>query len=208
MLPQGEPKWRRRAEARPGEIVSAALEIFVEKGFAAARLEDIAARAGISKGALYIYFETKQDLFQAVVRTAILPNLEQVLALANAHEGSAGDLLRLIFLRLGGFAQGSRVGAVAKVVIGESRNFPDLARVWHEELVAKGLGLVAAVIARGQASGEFRAGAPDQLAVGLFAPVIVGEIWRETFVPVGARPFDLPALLEQHVEVFLRGLRP
>ena len=84
MLPAGQPKFRRRPEARPAEILAAALEVFAERGFQAARLEEVAKRAGVSKGALYLYFETKADLFRAVVTTAISPNLEHVKALASS----------------------------------------------------------------------------------------------------------------------------
>src|SRR5438874_171360 len=93
MLPQ--PRWRRRKDARPAEIVAAALEVFAEKGFAAARLDEIAARAGVSKGALYLYFATKQDLFAAVVRDAVAPNIEAVEAMVQGYGGDFASLARL-----------------------------------------------------------------------------------------------------------------
>src|SRR6516162_6062683 len=103
MFEQGEPKFRRRKAERPGEIVQAALQVFAEKGFAAAKLDDIARRAGVSKGALYLYFETKEDIFRAVVSQAIAPNLEGVWTLIAAHPGPFPDLLRTL---------GERVSAV------------------------------------------------------------------------------------------------
>src|SRR3954470_18518758 len=96
MLPASGPKFRRRKADRPGEIVGAAMAVFAEKGFAAARLDEIAARAGVSKGALYLYFETKEDLFRAVVDQAIGPNIQAVRAMIAAHPGPIGDLLRLV----------------------------------------------------------------------------------------------------------------
>src|SRR6185503_4661309 len=117
-------KWRRRAEARPAEIVQAADQVFSEKGFAAARLDDIAARAGVSKGALYLYFETKQDLFRAVVRETIAPNLQAVAGFISQSPLPFADLIRLVFARIGALMTDGRLGAVAKMVIGESRNFP------------------------------------------------------------------------------------
>src|SRR3954451_8905632 len=96
MLDPGEPKFRRRKADRPGEIVQAAMAVFAEKGFAAARLDEIAARAGVSKGALYLYFETKEDLFRAVVEQVISPNVQAVRALIASHPGPIGDLLRLV----------------------------------------------------------------------------------------------------------------
>ena len=94
----GSPRWRRRSEARPGEIVQAALEVFAEKGFAAAKLDEIAGKAGISKGALYLYFETKEDIFRAVVREAVVPNIDLVEAMLAQATIPFPDLLRLAFV--------------------------------------------------------------------------------------------------------------
>ena len=179
----GEPKWRRRKEARPSEIVAAALDVFAEKGFAAARLDDIAARAGVSKGALYLYFETKQDLFQAVVRETISPNLDQVAAVVAALEAPFPVLVRGFYARMQMALGSSRVAAVAKMVIGESRNFPDLAKVWHDELVSRAVSLMSGVVAAAQARGEVRPGDPRVHAVSLISPIMLGVLWRETFVP-------------------------
>jgi AcrR family transcriptional regulator len=202
----GGPKWRRRKEARPAEIIAAALEVFAEKGFAAARLDDIAARAGVSKGALYLYFETKQDLFTAVVREAVAPNLDQVAALASAIEMPFADLTRVFYQRAAEIFTVSKVGAVAKMVVGESRNFPEIARVWHDEVVVKALGLVGGFIARAQAKGEVRAGDPRLMAVSMMGPMILGVLWREVLEPAGAEPIDIRALAAQHAETVLSGL--
>lgn len=205
-MPPGQPKWRRRKEARPAEIVAAAFEVFSEKGFAAARLDLIAARAGVSKGALYLYFETKEELFKAVVRDAVAPNLDGVRALLAAHPGPVSELLRLMFARVALVVTTTPLGGVAKMVIGESRNFPELARIWHEDVVSRAVDLIAELIARGQAQGEFRPGDPRLAALSLMGPLLLGVLWRETFVPVGARPFDLPELARQHLETVLGGL--
>jgi AcrR family transcriptional regulator len=203
-----QPRWRRRSEARPAEIVAAALAVFADKGFAAARLEDIAAQAGISKGALYLYFETKTDLFRAVVRDAVAPNLAGLSAAAEGLPGPFEDLVRMLFGRLSAAIRTARLGAVAKMVVGESRNFPDLALVWHDAVVAPALGAVSLMIERAQARGEVRAGNPRLFAVGLAAPVLVSALWAEVFEPVGARPLDIDALLQQHADTVLRGMRP
>ncbi|MDB5442221.1 MAG: transcriptional regulator, TetR family [Phenylobacterium sp.] len=206
MLATGAPKFRRRKAARPGEIVEAALAVFAEKGFAAARLEEIAVRAGVSKGALYLYFETKEDLFRAVVEQAIAPNLEGVRAMMAAHPGPIADLLRLVPERIALLLETLPLGGVVKMVIGEAGNFPELARVWHDRLVAHALGALSDAVAAAQARGEVKPGDPRTFAVQLIAPLLVGVIWRETFVPVGAEPFDLPALARQHVETMLTGM--
>jgi AcrR family transcriptional regulator len=206
MLQPGEPKFRRRKADRPGEIVRAAMDVFAEKGFAAARLDEIAARAGVSKGALYLYFETKEDLFRAVVGQVVAPNLAQVKAMAAAHPGPFSDLIRGLAGHVTNMVQTHPIGGVVKMVIGEARNFPELARVWHDDLVSQALGAVAAAIEAAQARGEVKPGDPRAYALQLMSPLLVGVIWRETFVPVGAEPFDLPALMRQHVETLLAGM--
>ena len=206
MLPSGQPKFRRRKAERPSEIIDAALAVFAEKGFAAAKLDEIAARAGVSKGALYLYFATKEELFRAVVEQAIAPNLHLIRTAIGAHPGPISDLLRLIAQRLTDVVERLPVGGVVKMVIGEARNFPELARVWHDQLVAQALGAMTEAIRAAQVRGEVRPGDPRAYAVQLVAPMLVGVIWRETFVPVGAQPFDLPALMRQHVETLLTGM--
>ncbi len=206
MLKPGQPKFRRRKADRPDEIVAAALEVFSERGFAAARLDDIAARAGVSKGAIYLYFATKEDIFRAVVEQAVAPNLEGLQAMATLAP-SFTDLARFFAANVSRTLADSPVGGVARMVIAEAGNFPELARIWHDRLVAPALAAMTAAITAGQARGELRAGDPRQYAVSMIAPLLLGVLWRETFVPVGAEPFDIPALAEQHIETLLRGLR-
>lgn len=204
----GSPRWRRRSEARPGEIVQAALEVFAEKGFAAAKLDEIAAKAGISKGALYLYFETKEDIFRAVVREAVAPNLDLVEAALAQTAIPFPDLLRLLFARIASMIETSRLGAVAKLVIGESRNFPELARVWHDEVVSRALSALSQALAKAQMRGEIALGDPRLQAFSIMGPVLMGVIWRETFTPVGAPSIDLQTLIIQHRETIIAGLAP
>lgn len=200
------PKFRRRKAERPGEIVEAALAVFAEKGFAAAKLDEIARRAGVSKGALYLYFETKEDLFRAVVEQAIAPNIQVVRAMIAAHPGPFSELIRIVPERIAAVIETLPVGGVLKMVIGEAGNFPELARVWHDRLVAHALGAMCDAVAAAQARGEVKAGDARTYALQLIAPLLVGVIWRETFTPVGAKGFDLPALARQHVETMLTGM--
>jgi AcrR family transcriptional regulator len=202
----GQPKWRRRSEARPGEIIEAALTVFAEKGFAAARLDDIAARAGVSKGALYLYFETKQDLFRAVVREAVAPNLAVVAVFVGQGGLPFGALVPLIFGRIAEVMTEGRLGAVAKMVIGESRNFPELAKVWHEDVISRMLDIVGGAVTAAQARGEVRPGDPRLYVFSLAGPLLMGVLWREVFAPIGAEPIDLKALAAQHARVVLGGM--
>jgi len=200
------PKWRRRADARPAEIVQAAYAVFAEKGFAAARLDEIAKRAGISKGALYLYFETKQDIFEAVVKDAVAPNIGAIEAFALGFPAPFEQLIRMMIPRVADLANQSDMGKVIKMVIGESGNFPEIARIWHDDVIAKGIGLLTRVVARAQERGEVRPGDPRQHALSIASPLLVAVLFRETFVPVGAKPFDIPSLMQQHLDTLLPGL--
>ncbi len=200
------PRWQRRAEDRPREICAAALEIFAEKGFAAARVEEIARHAGVSKGTLYLYFKDKEDLFRAVVRDAIAPNVAAITETISTMQAPFADVVRMF---LAGFAEREArlpLGAVAKMVIGESRNFPELARVWHDEVASKAIGALAAFVRRAQERGEVRAGDPRLYAFSLMGPMVLGALWRATLVPAGGQPLDLVELAKQHAEAVLLGV--
>jgi AcrR family transcriptional regulator len=200
------PKFRRRKTARPAEIVEAALDVFAEKGFAAARLDDIALRAGVSKGALYLYFETKEDLFRAVVRTAVTPNIDAIKVVAEAFNGPFAELAPMILARAARILAANRLGAVVKMVVGESRNFPDLARIWHDDVVAVMLDLMTGFITRAQASGEVAPGDPRLHAFSLAGPMIMAVLYREVFGDAVTDAPDLAALATQHGRTVLHGL--
>ena len=201
-----KPKRQRRAEDRPREICAAALDVFAEKGFAAARLDEIARRAGVSKGTLYLYFEDKADLFRAVVRHTVAPNIDLVRTMIEGVDLPFPDVIRMFLPRFAALTSQVRVGAVAKMVIGESRNFPELAKVWHDEVVSKALGLIGGLIERAQAKGEVRPGDPRYLTFTLMGPMVMGLLWRETLEPAGGAPLDLEALAAQHADAVLAGL--
>ncbi|GAA0638361.1 TetR/AcrR family transcriptional regulator [Brevundimonas lenta] len=208
MLPAGEPKFRRRPGDRPAEILAAALEVFAERGFHSARLEEVAKRAGVSKGALYLYFETKADLFRAVVRDAISPNIERIKAMAEAQVSFEPAVRIGLVMLASRVVTDRRVSGVVKLVIAESRTHPELAAIWHETVVEPGIGLMSRLIAEAQVRGEVREGDPRLFAFGLMGPMVLSMVWRETFEPVGAQPIDVVKLAEQHLDTVLQGMRP
>ena len=201
-----KPRWQRRAEDRPREICTAALDVFAQKGFAAARLDEIARRAGVSKGTLYLYFKDKEDLFRAVVRDTVAPNIEVIRASLAGAEMTFADVIRLFLPRFAEITGRVPVGAVAKMVIGESRNFPELAKVWHDHVASRAIGMIAELIERAQARGEVRPGDPRLHAFTLMGPMVLGLLWRETLQPAGGAVLDLEALARQHAESVLGGL--
>jgi AcrR family transcriptional regulator len=199
-------KWRRRKEARPGEILAAALAVFAEKGFAAAKLEEIAARAGVVKGSLYLYFETKEDLFRAVVRDVIAPQFQAVAETAKQVDAPFTELVPQLLMRVARLSHEGRIPSIIKMVIGESRNFPDLGKIWHDDVLSPAIGAMAEPIALAQRRGEVRAGDARLHAFSLLGPMLMGILFREVFRDVPSDPPDLQALALQHAGTVLNGL--
>ena len=198
------PRWRRRKTARPGEILEAALSVFAEAGFAAAKLTEIGRRAGISKAALYLYFETKEDLFRAVARSLVAPNLTAMAAALEASEAQFAELAPALLAGAAGLLADGRAISIARMVIAESRNFPDLARIWREDVVEQVLAIVTGLIVRRQAEGEVRDGDPRLFAFSLMGPLVMGGLFHAVFGEDGAP--DLEALAAQHARTALQGL--
>ena len=207
-MPQADPpppRRTRRKDARPGEILAAALALFAERGFAATRLEDVAHRAGIGKGTIYLYFPTKDDLFRAVVRRDVLPNLAAMEAHAAAHTGPAAALLRDLATTLLHRLDGE-LAAIPKLVLTESGNFPALARFYAEEVAARGMRLIAGVLDRGVAAGEFRAIDVPAVVPLVVAPILLAMLWRSSVGRHAPLAVDPAALLDAHLDILLRGL--
>lgn len=203
MKPQ---RWQRRKHARIPEILDAALACFAEKGFAGTRMDDIAARAGISKGTIYLYFDGKEAVFKALARQSIGAQLENVLAHVKAAQGPSADLLRFVIATLGGFAGVSDRVVLVKVLLAEAGNFPELAEFWRREIVDRGITLFEAIIRRGIARGEFRNVAPSHAARLCIAPVLVMVLWRTIFAQFDEAPYDYRGLIDTHLDTLLGGL--
>ncbi len=199
------PKWSRRKEARPGEIIEAALELFVLNGFAATKLSEVAQRAGVVKGTLYRYFDTKEELFRATVRHLVANNLEMV-AHAAPGDGTVAALVPTMLGQVASAIAGSRIPAIVRMVLAESRTFPDLAAIWHDEVVSPMLNAVASVVAGGQARGELRGGDPRLSAFSIIGPMVTGALYREVFGNRDGGWLDLEALAQQHSDTIMRGL--
>jgi AcrR family transcriptional regulator len=200
-----DPRWRRRKDARPGEIAAAAREVFADHGFAAAKLDEIARLAGVAKGSIYLYFPTKEELFRAVVRLAVVPDMETVRGTARAFDGPIAELAPRLLQTAATLMAGPSVARFARMVIGEARNFPDLARIWHDEVVSPVLTTLAEVIARAQACGEVRPGDPRLYAFSLAGPLLMATLFRDVFGEVSPDPPDLARLAEQHADMVLHG---
>ncbi len=207
-LAPAEARWRRRKEARPGEILDAALAEFAARGFAAARMEDIAARAGVTKGTLYLYFASKEELFKSLVRESIGAVIAARRVEADAYQGSASDLLATVLRFMGYFARTSDRAVLPKIIMAEAGNFPELLRFYRAEVVENGLALIGGIIARGIAQGEFRPVDPQHAARLCVAPLLLVILWRTTFAREETTPYDLEGLVEAHIDTLLSGLAP
>jgi len=199
-------RWRRRKDARPAELLDAALDVFFEKGFAAARLEDIAARAGVSKGTVYLYFDSKEDVFDALVRAIPQANVETVRALAADPAIPADQMLARVLQFIGGVLRDPRMIKFPRLIVGEAANFPKLAETYKREVISRGLAILLAIIERGIREGCFREVDPKHAAYAAMAPLLFVAIWRTTFEQFDEVPLDAEGFIAQHVATFLRGL--
>jgi AcrR family transcriptional regulator len=201
-----KPRWQRRKDARPEEIVAAALEEFVERGFAATRLDDVARRAGVTKGTVYLYFESKEALFRAVIRQTIVPVIAQGESIAQSFEGSARDLLERLIREYWRLVYETSLAGIPKLMMAEAANFPQLARFYYDEVVTRGHRLLSSVIERGIKNGEFRSvdlRAATKLALSPLMHAIVAQRAFAACMPEG---FDVRTYLDTHIELYLHGI--
>lgn len=199
-------RWQRRKDARPAELLDAALAEFFEKGFAAARLEDIATRAGVSKGTIYLYFSSKEEVFEALVRAIPQPNVEQMRAIASDPSVPADVLLARVLRFLGGVLQDERMTKFPRLVLGEAGRFPKLAETYRREVISRGSSVISAIIERGISEGRFRPVNAVRAAYAAITPILFVAIWRTTFEPSSEEALNGPAFIDQHIETFLRGI--
>jgi len=197
---------RRRKAARPAEILSAALECFARQGFAATRLDDIAARAGVTKGTLYLYFADKEDLFKSLVRQELLPNVERLESAMGGPITAAAMLEQLIAVWSGHIAP-SRASVLPKLILAEAGNFPELAKFYLDEVVQRGLRLLRSILRRGVEAGEFRPLDVEHAAFCVVGPLLLSVLWKHTFDAYAERPLDVAALCRAHFDTLLNGFR-
>jgi len=199
-----QPRYRRRKEDRPQEITEAAFAAFAEKGYAATRVEEVAKRAGISKGLLYLYFKTKEELFKAVVRSVVMPRVDALEALLDDSEMSAEEFIRgpvLDFMKL---IPGSPVSVVIRLMIAEAPKHPDLVEFYWDNVASRGMGALQQLLERGVQNGEFRRTAVNDLPQLLIAPVMMAVVWGLVFAQ---RSLDTDKLIETNLDMVLAYIK-
>jgi AcrR family transcriptional regulator len=199
-----EPRYRRRKEDRPQEITAAAFEAFAEKGFARTRVDDVAKRAGVSKGLLYLYFKTKEELFKAVVKSVVIRRVDRLIENVASTELSSEDFIRGPLLSFLKQIPGSPVAIVVRLLISEGPRHPDLVNYYYENVVAKGLAAISGFIKRGVTQGEFRKSAVSDLPHLMLAPVMLSIVWGIIF---NDRQLDTDTLIETQIDMILAHIK-
>jgi AcrR family transcriptional regulator len=200
----GPPRYQRRKEDRPQEITEAAFGAFAENGFSATKVEDVARRAGVSKGLLYVYFKTKEELFKAVIRSVVTPRLDQLTRTLDSSDLSAEAFIRGPVLEFMKRVPGSPVSVVIRLMISEAPKHPDLVDYYWQNVASRGLGALQQLLRRGVENGEFRESAINDLPQLIVAPVMMSIVWGIVFAD---RSLDTDRLIETHVDMILAYIK-
>lgn len=203
-------KRERRKEARPGELLEAALDLFVEKGYAATRVEEVAARAGVSKGTLFLYFPSKEDLFKAVVRENVVATVAQGAAELAQFQGSSSELLEWMMLQWWRRYGATKASGISKLVMSEASNFPDLADFFRHEVITPAHDLVRSALRRGIDRGEFRPVDVELTLHSVMSPLLFLVMWKHSMGPCCPSHEQIApeAFITQHAQLLARGLSP
>jgi AcrR family transcriptional regulator len=202
------PKRERRKEARPGELLDAALDLFVEKGFSATRAEEVAARAGVSKGTLFLYFQSKEDLFKAVVRENIANKFPTWQEEFITFEGTSAEMLRYALVSWWERIGKTRASGITKLVMSEAQNFPEIAEFYQEEVIKPGNAMIRGILERGVQSGEFRELDLEQAVHIIVAPMIFLMMWKHSMgaCAASAKIVNPEQFIHMQVDVLLHGM--
>lgn len=199
-----KPRYRRRKQDRPKEITAAAFDAFAEQGFAATTVENVAQRAGVSKGLMYLYFKTKEELFKAVVKSVVIRRVDKLIIAVETTELSSDDFIRGPLLSFLKSIPGSPVAIVVRLLIAEGPRHPDLVDYYYDNVVAKGLAAISGFLHRGVARGEFRNSAVIDSPHLVLAPVMLCIIWGIIF---GNRKLDTDKLIETQIDMLLTHIK-
>jgi AcrR family transcriptional regulator len=200
------PKFRRRAEARPDEVLDAALDLFIEKGFAATRVEDIAARAGLSKGAVYLYFPSKEAVLEGIVKRAVVPIASSAVEMAGNYAGDPRTIITMVMKTVATRLTEPRTIAIPKLMMREMINFPDFAKMYREEVLDRVIPIIVGLLKTGIAEGDLRRVDPELTIRSIVGPIMLHVLMDEVF---GIRPaggLAIDRLIDNHLTILFDGL--
>jgi AcrR family transcriptional regulator len=203
---QRGPKFRRRAEARPDEVLDAALALFVEKGFAATRVEDIASRAGLSKGAVYLYFPSKEAILEGLVKRAVRPIADNALGFLENYAGDPRLVIGTVLKMIAGRIADPKLIAIPRLLVREIVNFPDFAQMYRREVLDRVIPAVTALIASGVREGYFRPVDPELTLRSVVGPIIAHMLMAELFGIRPANGLEIERLIDNHLTILFDGL--
>ena len=205
---EAAPKRSRRKEARPGELLEAALDLFVEKGFAATRVDDVAARAGVSKGTLFLYFPSKEELFKAVVRENIAGRFAEWNTELETFVGTTSEVLiycyQVWWERIGA----TKASGITKLMFSEAQNFPEIAQFYQQEVILPGRSLIRRILQRGMERGEFRQMDLEYGTYIVLAPMMFLMLWNNSMGPCALpdENFSPEQYIRSQIDNILHGL--
>ena len=199
-------RWRRRKEDRPAEILTAALKLFSEKGFALTKLNDVAKEAGVSKGTLYLYFDGKEALFKAVINVFVLPQIEKAEEQAEQYSGSISELMFELQERWRANVLETELSGISKIMMAEASNFPELAQFYLENVIHRTRSFVENIISIGIERGEFISCNSEYAARAFLTPMVYSAVWKHSLAPFDA-DYDVKKYLKSNLDIFLRGIQ-
>ena len=197
-LPLSKPNRAERAAERRQAIIEAAMEEFISRGFAATRLDDIAKRAGVAKGTIYLHFKDKESMFEELIRTAIVPLLGRIQGPPPAG-GTVRDLVEAFAFAFIKEVATTRRGDIVRLIVAEGPRFPAIADFYYREVVSKGLAGMRAMIELGIARGEIRNKGLARFPQIMVAPALIAVIWQSLFARHA--PLDAVEMLRTHLDL-------
>jgi len=199
-------KWQRRKDERPAEIMNAALLLFVSKGFVATKIEDIAKKAGVSKGTVYLYFASKEVLFKEMVYELMVPKIHEVEEYIATYEGSQSELLCVVIRQWWKVVKSSGLTGVPKLIISEADNFPELTRFYVKEVIHRVQSVFVNILNKGIEIKEFRKIEPVLSARVIMSSMVYFSMWDCSLKKYDQKGLEVDELIEQQIIILVNGI--
>jgi AcrR family transcriptional regulator len=201
-------KRERRKEARPGELLDAALSLFVSKGFSATKVEDVAASAGVSKGTLFLYFSSKEDLFKAVIRANLADHFPAWNQEFEEFQGTTPAMLEYAMVSWWQRIGSTDASGITKLVMSEANNFPEVVQFYDQEVIRPGHELFQRILQRGIDSGEFVVFNTEQAVHSLVSAIVYVTMWKHALAcNASHNTLNPETFLRNHVELMVQAWR-